>query len=208
MAPRSPTSSSARSRVGRRRNQEAQSGRQAAGRLRSPWCIVRTDPAPRSTSPTTSRQVSADWKDKVGTEKSVEWPVGLGAKGNEGVAATVQQTQGSIGYVEYAYAKQNNLTHTDMVNKSGKRVAPTSEAFSAAAGNADWKGTPGYGVILADEPGDSSLANDGATFILMYKKPDDHGRLRRSPQVLRLGVRQGRRDGDRTASTSRCPTRS
>jgi phosphate transport system substrate-binding protein len=117
--------------------------------------------------------VSSDWNDKVGTEKSVEWPVGIGAKGNEGVAATVQQTAGSIGYVEYAYAKQNNLTHTDMVNKAGKRVAPTSEAFSAAAANADWKGTPGYGVILANEPGDTSWPMTAATFILMYKKPAD-----------------------------------
>ena len=95
-------------------------------------------------------KVSADWKSKVGVNTSVEWPVGIGAKGNEGVANNVGNTKGSIGYVEYAYAKQNKLTFTKMVNKDGKTVAPTSEAFQAAAANADWKSQPGYGVILAN----------------------------------------------------------
>ena len=117
--------------------------------------------------------VSADWKSKVGTEKAVEWPVGIGAKGNEGVANNVAQTAGSIGYVEYAYAKQNKLTYTDMVNKDGKKVAPNSEAFAAAAANADWSSVPGYGVILADQPGASTWPMTAATFILMYKNPQD-----------------------------------
>ncbi len=82
--------------------------------------------------------VSADWKSKVGFNTSVQWPVGIGAKGNEGVANNVAQTKGSVGYVEYAYALQNKLTYTKMVNKSGKTVSPTSEAFQAAAANADW----------------------------------------------------------------------
>src|SRR5581483_9348199 len=80
--------------------------------------------------------VSPDWKSKVGTNTAVEWPTGIGAKGNEGVANNVAQTKGSIGYVEYAYAKQNKLTYTNMVNKDGKTVAPTIEAFQAAASNA------------------------------------------------------------------------
>ena len=83
-------------------------------------------------------KVSADWKSKVGANTAVEWPAGIGAKGNEGVANNVAQTKGSIGYVEYAYAKQNKLTYTKMINKDGKTVAPTSEAFQAAAANADW----------------------------------------------------------------------
>jgi phosphate transport system substrate-binding protein len=117
--------------------------------------------------------VSDGWKDDVGAATAVEWPVGVGAKGNEGVAANVQQTKNSIGYVEYAYAMQNKMTYTDMVNKDGKRVSPKAEAFAAAAVSADWHGTPGYGVILADQPGESTWPMTAATFILVYKKPDD-----------------------------------
>jgi phosphate transport system substrate-binding protein len=117
--------------------------------------------------------VSPDWKSKVGVNTSVQWPSGIGAKGNEGVANNVGNTKGSIGYVEYAYAKQNKLTFTKMVNKAGKTVAPTSEAFQAAAANADWKSQPGYGVILANQPGDSSWPMTAATWILVYKQPSD-----------------------------------
>jgi phosphate transport system substrate-binding protein len=117
--------------------------------------------------------VSADWKSKVGVNTSLEWPVGIGAKGNEGVANNVGQTKGAIGYVEYAYALQNKLTHTKMVNKAGKTVEPTSENFQAAAANADWKSQPGYGVILANQPGDTSWPMTAATWILMYKDPQD-----------------------------------
>jgi phosphate transport system substrate-binding protein len=117
--------------------------------------------------------VSPDWKSKVGVEKAVQWPVGIGAKGNEGVANNVANTRGSIGYVEYAYALQNKLTYARMINKAGKTVAPTSEAFSAAAANADWKSRPGYGVILANQPGDDSWPMTAATWILMYKQPKD-----------------------------------
>jgi phosphate transport system substrate-binding protein len=118
-------------------------------------------------------EVSADWKSKVGTNTSVQWPSGIGAKGNEGVANNVAQTKGSIGYVEYAYAKQNELTYAKMVNKEGKTVEPTSEAFQAAAANADWKSQPGYGVILANQPGDKSWPMTAATWILIHKQPDD-----------------------------------
>ena len=111
--------------------------------------------------------VSPDWKSKVGFNTSMQWPVGIGAKGNEGVA----NTKGSIGYVEYAYALQNKLTYTKMINKAGKTVTPTSEAFQAAAANADWKSQPGYGVILANQPGDKSWPMTAATWILIYKQP-------------------------------------
>jgi len=117
--------------------------------------------------------VSADWKSKVGSDASVEWPTGIGAKGNEGVANNVAQTKGSIGYVEYAYALQNKLTYTKMVNKDGKTVAPTSEAFQAAAAGADWKSKPGFGVILANQPGAATWPMTAATWILMYKQPKD-----------------------------------
>jgi phosphate transport system substrate-binding protein len=117
--------------------------------------------------------VNADWKDKVGVATALEWPVGLGAKGNEGVANNVAQTGGSIGYVEYAYAKQNKLTYADMINKDGNKVEPTAAAFSAAAANADWSSQPGYGVILANQPGAESWPMTAATWILVYKKPDN-----------------------------------
>jgi phosphate transport system substrate-binding protein len=119
-------------------------------------------------------KVSADWKSKVGANTAVEWPVGLGAKGNEGVANNVTQTKGSIGYVEYAYAKQNKMTSLNMMNKDGKAVAPTAEAFKAAAANADWVGTPGFGVILTNQSGATSWPLAGATFILMHKQPKDN----------------------------------
>jgi phosphate transport system substrate-binding protein len=117
--------------------------------------------------------VSADWKSKVGTNTAVQWPAGIGAKGNEGVANNVGQTRGSIGYVEYAYAKQNKLTFTKMVNKNGKTVAPTAETFQAGAANADWKSQPGYGVILANQAGDMSWPITASTWVLLYKKPAD-----------------------------------
>ena len=118
-------------------------------------------------------KVSPTWKDKVGASTAVEWPGGLGAKGNEGVANNVGQTKGSIGYVEYAYAKQNKLNNTKLVNREGKAIAPTAESFMAAAANADWEGTPGFGVALTNEPGATSWPLAGATFILMHKQPQD-----------------------------------
>ncbi len=118
-------------------------------------------------------KASADWKDKVGANTAVEWPVGIGAKGNEGVANNVVQTKGSIGYVEYAYAKQNKLVSLDMINKDGKAVSPNIEAFQAAAANADWAKSEGFYVILTDEPGAKSWPISGATFILIHKQPED-----------------------------------
>ncbi|MBK9083268.1 MAG: phosphate ABC transporter substrate-binding protein PstS [Rhizobiales bacterium] len=118
-------------------------------------------------------KVSPDWQSKVGAGTAVEWPVGVGAKGNEGVAGNVAQTKNAIGYVEYAYAKQNNLTHAALVNAAGKTVQPTMAAFQAAAANADWAKAPGYRVILTNQPGEASWPITAATFILMHKKPAD-----------------------------------
>ena len=118
-------------------------------------------------------KVSPDWKAKVGSDAAVEWPTGIGAKGNEGVANNVAQTKGAIGYVEYAYAKQNKLTFANMVNKDGKTVPPEMKSFQAAAANADWKSVPGYGVILTEQPGAASWPITAASFILMHTVPQD-----------------------------------
>jgi len=118
-------------------------------------------------------KVSAEWKSKVGANTSVEWPVGIGAKGNEGVANNVANTKGSIGYVEYAYAKQNNLTTINMINRDGKSIAPNAASFQAAAANADWEKADAFHVILTDQPGAESWPIAGATFILMHKQPQD-----------------------------------
>nr|WP_156929867.1 phosphate ABC transporter substrate-binding protein PstS [Brackiella oedipodis] len=121
-------------------------------------------------------KVSDDWKNKVGQGKSVKWPTGQGGKGNEGVAGVVRQMKNTIGYVEYAYAKQNNLSYAKMVNKDGKTVEPKLESFAAAAKHADWDSAPGMGVVLSDEPGADSWPVTAASFILLNKqvdKPED-----------------------------------
>jgi len=118
-------------------------------------------------------KASPDWKSKVGANTSVEWPAGIGAKGNEGVANNVAQTKGAVGYVEYAYAKQNKMTTVDMVNKDGKVVSPKAESFQAAAANADWEKSQNFYVILTDQPGAGSWPIAGATFILIHKQPQD-----------------------------------
>jgi phosphate transport system substrate-binding protein len=118
-------------------------------------------------------KASSDWQSKVGVATAVEWPVGLAAKGNEGVANTVANTKGAIGYVEFAYAEQNKMTYADMINHDGKKVAPTMDAFQAAAANADWANAPGFYQILTDQKGDKSWPMTAATFILIPKQPAD-----------------------------------
>ena len=142
-------------------------------------------------------KVSADWKSKVGSGTAVEWPAGVGAKGNEGVSGNIGQTKNAIGYVEYAYAKQNKLTYTALVNKAGKTMQPTTEAFQAAASNADWAHAPGYYLILTDQPGDKSWPIVASTFILMHKESADKAASAGGDQVLQVGFRQGRQDGRR-----------
>jgi len=121
-------------------------------------------------------KVSPSWKEAVGEGKAVKWPTGQGGKGNEGVAAYVRQLKNSIGYVEYAYAKQNQLAWTQLQNKDGQFVQPTQEAFAAAAANADWHSVPGMGVVLTNEPGATSWPVTSASFILVHKtqeKPEN-----------------------------------
>jgi len=118
-------------------------------------------------------KVNPEWKAKIGTNTSVQWPVGIGGKGNEGVAGTVTNTKGSIGYVEYAYVKQNKMTYMRMINRDGKAVEPGSKAVQAASAGADWAGTPGMAVIITNAPGELSWPMASATFIIMYKQPED-----------------------------------
>jgi len=121
-------------------------------------------------------KVSADWKSAVGEGTSVKWPVGVGGKGNEGVANYVGRIDGAIGYVESAYAKQNKLATAKLINKNGSVVSPTAESVMAAAAGADWKNAPGMYMILTDAPGKDSWPIAGATFILMHKaqaKPEN-----------------------------------
>ena len=118
-------------------------------------------------------KVSPDWKSNVGASTSVEWPVGIGAKGNEGVANNVAQTKGAIGYVEYAYALENKMASVKMINQDGKAVAPNAAAFQAAAANADWAHSDHYYVILTNQPGADTWPIAGATFILMYQQAAD-----------------------------------
>jgi phosphate transport system substrate-binding protein len=116
---------------------------------------------------------SPKFKDSIGAATSVQWPNGIGAKGNEGVANMTAQTDGAIGYVEYAYAKQNKMAYAELVNNAGKVVAPEATSFQAAAANADWAHAPGYYLILTNQPGAKSWPITGASFILVYANPPD-----------------------------------
>lgn len=120
-------------------------------------------------------RVSPEWQKNVGAATSVDWPVGIGAKGNEGVAGNVGQTAGSIGYVEYAYAEQNHLAFARMKNKTGEVLSPTVDTFRAAAKNANWDeaAKQNFYVLLVDQPGKDSWPITATTYILMYRQPAD-----------------------------------
>jgi len=117
-------------------------------------------------------KVSPEWKSRVGSSTAVAWPEGVGGKGNEGVAAYVQRIRGAIGYVEYAYAKRNRMTHASVRNRDGQFVQPDDATFKAAAANADWKNAPGFYQILTDQPGRTAWPITGASFILMHVRQD------------------------------------
>ena len=128
-------------------------------------------------------KVSPDFKATVGEGTSVKWPAGVGGKGNEGVASYVQKINGALGYVEYAYAKQNKLAHGQVQNKAGKFVQPDDVTFKAAAAGADWNSVPGMGVVLTDQPGEQSWPITGASFILVHAKQEKPASAR---EVLRF----------------------
>jgi phosphate transport system substrate-binding protein len=128
-------------------------------------------------------KVSAEWKNSVGEGTSVKWPTGVGGKGNEGVASYVSRLNGSIGYVEYAYAKKNKITHLKLQNRAGNYVEPDDPTFAAAAAGADWFATPGMGISLVNQRGSNSWPITGASFVLMHRQPRD---LADSIQVLKF----------------------
>lgn len=136
-------------------------------------------------------KVSPEFKNKVGSDKAVKWPTGLGGKGNEGVAANVQRIKGTIGYVEYAYAKKNNISYAQLKNKSGNFVQPNENSFKSAAAGAEWSKTPGFRVILTDQKGADSWPVTGASFILMYKKQDDAAKAKDVLKFLDWSYKNG-----------------
>ena len=118
-------------------------------------------------------KVNTEWKDKVGSGTAVKWPVGVGGKGNEGIAANAQRLQGAIGYVEYAYAKKNKLAHIQLQNRDGKWVQPDDETFKAAAANAEWTTTNGLYNILTDQKGQNAWPITGVSYIIMHRQQAD-----------------------------------
>jgi phosphate transport system substrate-binding protein len=118
-------------------------------------------------------KTNEEFKTKVGANSAVKWPTGVGGKGNEGVAANVQRIKGAIGYVEWAYAKKSKMQHTQLRNKDGVFLQPDDDNFKAAAANAEWSKTPGFGVVLTDQAGKQSWPITGVSFILMYKQQAD-----------------------------------
>jgi phosphate transport system substrate-binding protein len=134
---------------------------------------------------------SAKFASSIGANTAVEWPRGIGAKGNEGVANMTSQTDGAIGYVEYAYAKQNKMTYAMLTNKAGAPVAPGADTFQAAAANADWAKADSYYLILTDQAGAKSWPITGASFILMYKDPPDPAAVKEALKFFAWAYQDG-----------------
>ena len=138
-------------------------------------------------------KVNADFKSAVGEGTAVKWPTGVGGKGNEGVASYVQKINGAIGYVEYAYAKQNKLAYGQVQNKAGKYVSPGDATFKAAAANADWNSVPGMGVVLTEQAGDQAWPITGASFILLQAKQEKPDAAREVLKFFDWAFRNGGR---------------
>ena len=139
-------------------------------------------------------EVSAAWKGKVGKGAAVKWPAAtsVGGKGNEGVAANVGRVKGAIGYVEYAYAKKNNIPHLQLRNLSGKYVDPDDKTFAAAAAGADWFSVPGMGISLVNLKGNDAWPNTGASFVLMYKNPVDKAASQEALKFFEWSFKNGK----------------
>jgi phosphate transport system substrate-binding protein len=136
-------------------------------------------------------KTSPEFKAAAGSGTAVKWPVGVGGKGNEGVAANVQRVKGAIGYVEYAYAKKNNIAHAQLQNHDGQFVQPDDETFKAAAASADWNKTPGMAVVLTDQAGKNSWPITGASFILMHRIQADPAKGREVLKFFDWAYREG-----------------
>ncbi|MGH7022385.1 MAG: phosphate ABC transporter substrate-binding protein PstS [Caulobacteraceae bacterium] len=139
-------------------------------------------------------QVSPIWKAKVGEGASVKWPVGVGGKGNEGVAAYVNQIPGAIGYVEYAYVIQNHMSWGYVENAAHRFVGPTVKAFQAAAATADWKHAKDFDLVMTDAPGPDAYPITASTFVLMYKKPKDVARSNEALAFFKFSLEHGQAD--------------
>ncbi|WP_226469975.1 phosphate ABC transporter substrate-binding protein PstS [Luteimonas panaciterrae] len=136
-------------------------------------------------------KVSADWKAKVGEGTSVQWPGGVGGKGNEGVASYVQQIKGSIGYVELAYALQNKMTYLALQNAAGNFVQPSAESFQAAAASADWKNAKDFNLVITNAAGADAWPITATNFILMHKQPKDAARSKHTLEFFKWAYEQG-----------------
>jgi len=136
-------------------------------------------------------KVSPDWQKSVGADKSVAWPVGVGGKGNQGVASYVQRINGSIGYVESAYAVQNKMAHVKLKNQAGTFADPTEEGVQAAAKGADWSKARGFYMVLTDQPGAAAWPISGATFVLLQRKQKDPEVARAVLKFFDWGYRKG-----------------
>ena len=139
-------------------------------------------------------KASEDWKGKVGEGTSVNWPVGIGGKGNEGVAAYVNQIKGSVGYVELAYATQNKMAYAAVKNKDGEFVMPTAQSFQAAAQHAEWTQQPDFYQIITDAAGAGSWPIAATTFVMMYKEPKDAQRSKEALAFFKWALEDGQAD--------------
>lgn len=136
-------------------------------------------------------KVSPAWKDRIGEGTSVQWPGGVGGKGNEGVSAYVQQIKGSIGYVELAYALQNRMTYVSLKNAAGSYVQPSLDSFSAAAASADWKGAKDFNLVITNAPGADAWPITATNFILMYKQAKDPARRQHALDFFKWAYENG-----------------
>jgi phosphate transport system substrate-binding protein len=141
-------------------------------------------------------KVSADWKSKVGEGTSVQWPAGVGGKGNEGVSAYVGQIKGSIGYVEYAYALQNKMTYALLQNAGGQFVKPEAKTFQAAAATADWKSAKDFNLVMTNAPGMQSYPITATTWVIMSKTPKDAARSKAALDFFKWALESGQKDAE------------
>jgi phosphate transport system substrate-binding protein len=141
-------------------------------------------------------KVSAEWKDNVGEGTAVEWPVGVGGKGNEGVATYVNQTKNSIGYVEYAYILQNKMTYGLVQNKAGKFIKPDAASFQAAAASADWGNARDFYLVMTDAPGDDAYPIAATVFMIIYKQPKDPARTNAAMDFFKWVLESGQKQAN------------
>ncbi|RDD83759.1 phosphate ABC transporter substrate-binding protein PstS [Dyella tabacisoli] len=139
-------------------------------------------------------KVSPEWADKVKFGTAVEWPTGVGGKGNEGVSQYVKQIKGSIGYVEYAYAVKNKITWVDLKNAAGQFVSPTADAFAAAAATADWASAKDFNLIMTNAPGAKAWPITATTWVVMYKKPKNAEHTKVSFEFFKWALENGQKE--------------